>query len=115
MVLAHIDGVVYLERRPARGIWGGLWSLPEVDVGRDIGDWCERELNASPAKLDRWNTMRHSFTHYDLDIQPVAVRLQAQSSKVRDANDRIWYEIGSPPPGGIAAPVDKLLRSLRDS
>jgi hypothetical protein len=40
--------------------------------------------------------------------------LSAQSSKVRDSDDRIWYRIGSPPPGGIAAPVNKLLQSLRD-
>jgi A/G-specific adenine glycosylase len=115
MVLAHIDGAVYLERRPDSGIWGGLWSLPELAAENDVNDWCERELNTHPVKLDRWNTMRHNFTHYDLDIRPIAVRLEAQSSKVRDTEDKIWYEIGSPPPGGIAAPVSKLIQSLRDS
>ncbi len=65
-------------------------------------------------EFDRWHTMRHSFTHYDLDIQPVAVRLSAQSSTVRDTEDRIWYEIGSPAPGGMAAPVSKLLQTLRN-
>jgi A/G-specific adenine glycosylase len=115
MVLAHIDGAVYLERRPDRGIWGGLWSLPELATERDIDDWCERELNAHPAELCHWNTVRHSFTHYDLDIQPIAVRLSTQSSTVRDSQDRIWYEIGMQPPGGIAAPVSKLIQSLRDT
>jgi A/G-specific adenine glycosylase len=114
MVLAHINGTVYLERRPAGGIWGGLWSLPELAAKSDVGDWCRQELNTSPAEFDHWNTFRHSFTHFDLDIQPIAVRLSAQSSTVRDSDDRIWYRIGSPPPGGIAAPVNKLLQSLRD-
>jgi len=114
MLIAHIDGAVYLERRPASGIWGGLWSLPELETENDIDAWCEQELNTHPAELDRWTTVRHNFTHYDLDIQPIAVRLEAQSSKVRDTEDRIWYEIGSPPPGGIAAPVSKLIQSLRD-
>jgi len=115
MLLAHIDGVVYLERRPANGIWGGLWSLPEFDTEKDIDGWCQRELNAQAAQTDHWSTMRHSFTHYDLDIQPIAVRLSAQSSTVQDCEDKIWYEIGSPPPGGVAAPVNKLLQSLRDA
>ncbi len=114
MVLAHINGAVYLERRPAKGIWGGLWSLPELADENDLNQWCERELNACPAELDRWHTMRHSFTHYDLDIRPIAVRLSAQSSTVRDTEDRIWYEIGSPPPGGMAAPVSKLIQTLRN-
>jgi len=114
MVLAHVDGLVYLERRPSRGIWGGLWSLPELSDEGDLHRWCEQELNARPAELDRWHTMRHSFTHYDLDIQPIAVRLSAQSSTVQDTEDRTWYEIGSPPPGGIAAPVNKLIQTLRN-
>ncbi|MFQ6005451.1 MAG: A/G-specific adenine glycosylase [Woeseia sp.] len=114
MVLAHFDGVVYLERRPSQGIWGGLWSLPEIEDDTEVGRWCERQLNARPAELDRWRTMRHSFTHYDLDIQPIAVRLSAQSSTVRDTEDSIWHEIGTPPPGGMAAPVSKLIQTLAD-
>ncbi len=78
-------------------------------------DWCEQELNAQPAILDHWKIMRHSFTHFDLDIQPIVVRLSAQSRTVQDSADRVWYEIGSPPPGGIAAPVSKLLQSLRNT
>jgi A/G-specific adenine glycosylase len=115
MVLAHINGSVYLERRPATGIWGGLWSLPELAADIDVDEWCERELNAIPEELDRWTTVRHSFTHYDLDIQPIAVRLPFRSSKVQDSEDKIWYEIGSRPPGGIAAPVNELIQSLGES
>ncbi len=114
MVLAHVNGAVYLQRRPATGIWGGLWSLPELADENDVTQWCEQELNVRPAELDRWRTMRHSFTHYDLDIQPIAVRLPAQSSTVRDTEDRIWYRIGSPPPGGMPAPVSKLIQTLRN-
>lgn len=113
MVLAHVNGAVYLERRPAAGIWGGLWSLPEVAAEGDVEAWCERELHARPVALDRWSTMRHSFTHYDLDIQPIAVRLNARSRTVQDSADRVWYEIGTSPPGGIAAPVSRLIHSLR--
>ena len=113
MVLAYSGGAVYLERRPAEGIWGGLWSLPEISDENDVDQWCERELNAYPEQLDHWETMRHSFTHYDLDIQPIAVRLSERSGTVRDTADRLWYEIGTLPPGGIAAPVSKLIQALR--
>ena len=35
MVIAVNGAAVFLQRRPPVGIWGGLWSLPEVvDVGR---------------------------------------------------------------------------------
>ena len=43
MVIARHDGHVYLERRPEAGIWGGLWSLPEVD-GVAVEAWCAERL-----------------------------------------------------------------------
>ena len=56
MVLAYCDGAVYLERRPPSGIWGGLWSFPELGDNEDVKDWCAKRLNASPTETDRWET-----------------------------------------------------------
>jgi A/G-specific adenine glycosylase len=112
MVLAVADGAVYLERRPASGIWGGLWSLPEVS---DIGDWCAERLNAEALEVESWDTLRHSFSHYDLDIAPVVVRIDSASSKVADYDDSTWYRPGDAPPGGIAAPVMRLIETLNST
>ena len=112
MVLAVADGAVYLERRPASGIWGGLWSFPEVS---DVDDWCARQLAAAPVETESWDTLRHSFSHYDLDIAPVVVRIEAASSKVADYDDSTWYRPGDVPPGGIAAPVMRLIETLRNT
>ena len=112
MVLAVADGAVYLERRPASGIWGGLWSLPEVS---DVDDWCAERLQAEAVSTESWGTLRHSFSHYDLDIAPVVVRIDAVSSKVADSDESTWYRPGDAPPGGIAAPVMKLIDTLNDT
>ena len=112
MVLAVADGAVYLERRPATGIWGGLWSLPEVS---DVGDWCAQRFNTDAVETQSWDTLRHSFSHYDLDIAPVVVRIDAVSSKVADYDDSTWYRPGDAPPGGIAAPVMRLIETLRNT
>ena len=112
MLLAVADGAVYLERRPASGIWGGLWSLPEVS---DVDDWCAERLQAEAVSTESWGTLRHSFSHYDLDIAPVVVRIDAVSSKVADSDDSTWYRPGDAPPGGIAAPVMKLIDTLNDT
>ena len=112
MVLAVADGAVYLERRPASGIWGGLWSFPEVG---DVGDWCAEHLRAEAVQVESWDTLRHSFSHYDLDIAPVVVRIDAVSSKVADYDDSTWYRPGDEPPGGIAAPVMRLIETLSNT
>ena len=110
MVMAINENAVYLERRPPAGIWGGLWSLPEVD---DVDDWCRQVLHNSPCNAELRDTLRHSFSHFDLDIQPVVVRVDAVSRKVADNPDATWYALGDNPPGGIAAPVQKLINTLK--
>jgi len=113
MVLAVSGGSIYLERRPPAGIWGGLWSLPELSNGQ-VGDWCRATLDSAGRSMESWDTMRHSFSHYDLDIQPVVVRIEATSRKVADNDDVTWHSLDAAPPGGIAAPVQKLINTLKD-
>jgi A/G-specific adenine glycosylase len=112
MVLALSDDAVYLERRPAAGIWGGLWSFPELN-GEDVSDWCQQTLNSRDESVESWDVLRHSFSHYDLDIQPVVVHVAATSRKVADSSDTTWHRLGELPPGGVAAPVQKLINTLK--
>ena len=113
MVLACHDGQVYLERRPESGIWGGLWSLPEVN-GTSVADWCRERLAREPGEPEEWQVLRHSFSHYDLDIRPIVVRIEAPLSKVADFADALWHPLDNDPPGGIAAPVSILIGQLKN-
>ena len=114
MVLASADGQVYLERRPETGIWGGLWSLPELGA-QALHDWCSEVLGCRAVETTSWQVLRHSFSHYDLDIQPIVVRLESSAGKVADADTGIWYELDGAPPGGMAAPIKKLIDQLKKS
>ena len=112
MLLASYDGQVFLERRPEAGIWGGLWSLPELGT-RSVDDWCSGTLNTAATVTESWQPLRHSFSHFDLDIQPIVVRVDAPFSKVADGNDATWYRLDDVPPGGLATPVKKLIEQLK--
>jgi A/G-specific adenine glycosylase len=109
MVIACDDAAIFLERRPAAGIWGGLWSLPEV---ASVDDWCRDTLGQEPRAAKSLDILRHSFSHFDLDIQPVVVRVDAAQSKVADSADATWYQLDDDPPGGMAAPVQRIIDSL---
>ena len=113
MILASANGQVYLERRPETGIWGGLWSLPELDE-RSVGEWCEDVLDSAATRTQPWDILRHSFSHYDLDIQTIVVHLDSRAAQVADAGARVWYKLDDEPPGGLAAPVKKLINQLRN-
>lgn len=110
MIIALHEAAVFLERRPAAGIWGGLWSLPEVE---DVADWCRRTLDQEPGEIEKRDVLRHSFSHFDLDIRPVVVHVANSSRRVADSQDAAWYVPSNKPPGGLAAPVQKIIDSLK--
>ena len=113
MVLALRNGQIYMERRPPVGIWGGLWSFPEIEPDA-IDDWSERELAAPAVEKTALQTLRHSFSHFDLDIHPVLVHADGASRTVADSADRAWFAVDAQPPGGIAAPVSRLIQQLNE-
>ena len=114
MLLVQSGDEIYLERRPAAGIWGGLWSVPEFANTEEIESWCAAYLRVSADQIEEWPTLRHGFTHFDLDIQPIVLRVQKTHSKVADGENHLWYDVDAPRKIGIAAPVNKLLQKLRE-
>lgn len=114
MLMIQNGNEVYLERRPAAGIWGGLWSFPELDDESELRAWCDRVIGIHPVAIERWDTVRHSFTHFDLDIEPIVVKLSNGSCKVQDNGEEIWYNVSSPQQLGIAAPVSYLIEKLKE-
>ncbi len=114
MVLALGDAGLYLERRPPSGIWGGLWSLPEIADENELDEWLSRKFASGAAEVAAWPTLRHSFSHFDLDITPLAVRLAAGSRTVSDAGDSLWYPHEGQANLGLAAPVSQLIRQLQE-
>ena len=114
MLLLDRGGEVLLQRRPPTGIWGGLWSPPECDPEANVTDWCARELNVGVESVQPWSVLRHTFTHFHLDIHPVHVRVHGHIGGVMDDGDRVWYNVASPDRKGLAAPVSRLLRGLED-
>ena len=113
MVVASHNGHVYLERRPEAGIWGGLWSLPQID-GQAADAWCRDRFASDVADVELWEVLRHSFSHFDLDIQPIAVRVAAPLSKVAGTDGAMWHRLGDELRGGVAAPVNRLLEKLKN-
>jgi len=105
-------GEVLLERRPPLGVWGGLWGLPECANGEAVEAWCLRHLGRPPRAVRPWPPIRHTFSHFHLDISPVALRVDAPPERVLEADDRVWYKPGNTPPGGLAAPVARILERL---
>ncbi|OGT66673.1 MAG: A/G-specific adenine glycosylase [Gammaproteobacteria bacterium RIFCSPHIGHO2_12_FULL_45_9] len=114
LVLRYNDQLL-LKKRPPAGIWGGLWSLPEVpeQVGQSsIRQHCRQHWQIAITDLQPQPAFRHTFSHFHLDIFPVMISLTKLPRKIMEDEQQVWYKLHNPQPLGMPAPVQSLLRSL---
>jgi len=112
ILLAIAGGRVLLERRPPRGIWGGLFAPPQFADATEARAYLAGRFPRAPT-AERLATIRHAFTHFDLDLEPWLVRLPGMGASVEDGEVR-WHELTALEAVGLPAPVAKLLKELRD-
>lgn len=111
MILKNEVGEIYLERRPPSGIWGGMLCPPV--------EYLETQKIDGNKNADALPQRRHSFSHFHLDFVPIISQLgndlDQQSNRALDSAAGLWYNLNSPPPGGLPAPVSKLFKELINS
>jgi A/G-specific adenine glycosylase len=112
LVVQSPSGETLLERRPASGIWGGLLSFPEIDDGETPSDWCRRHLGVGLAEKQELKSVQHGFTHFVLTLSPVRLKLSGDAAVTMEGDRWLWYQSSEPLPGGVAAPIEKMLREI---
>lgn len=113
LMLRNPSGDILLQQRPPQGIWGGLWSFPEIALDMDAEDYAEDRFG-KVATSETWDAYRHTFSHYHLDITPVLIQLKKTPTNIAEAHQTLWYNPHQPGTIGLAAPVKKLLEKLAE-
>jgi A/G-specific adenine glycosylase len=102
---------VWLVQRPARGVWAGLWSLPEFADASAL----RAQLGGWPGRGEALSPIEHALTHFDWTLQPLRWRLPARLGRARrDALTATlppgrWFDLPDALQMGLPAPVRKLL------
>ena len=112
LVLREAQSVL-LEKRGPRGIWGGLLSLPELP--RKAGpaqDWVRDRLSVSPLSVQPLPGLRHSFTHFRLEIEPLLMDLPRACALAGDSAGWQWLSLAELDSAPLPAPVRKILSAL---
>jgi len=118
MVMVRHRRDVLLQLRPASGIWGGLWSLPEMPVQTLPFDGEEAEQAAfdyarafgEPARVSMAGELTHVFTHFRLLIRAVRVDLAALALREPSHGPaQRWISLDDLDALGTPAPVRRLL------
>jgi A/G-specific adenine glycosylase len=100
-------GKIVLESRPPTGIWGGLWSLPELDLDADPAVWCRTHFGVSPQQIERLPPRQHRFTHFKLRIELVRLLLDIHTQIKPTCSD--WFDATRLTTVGLPAPVKNLI------
>ena len=115
LMVVNRFGEVLLEKRPPTGIWGGLWSFPEIETEAALEIDAVKKTGLQLAGFEEWDSFRHTFSHYHLDITPVKTMTVKETAQVQDTNRWYWYQPDAPSELGLAAPVKKLITELKQS
>ncbi len=123
MLVVEHRGAILLEQRPPSGIWGGLWSLPELNrllpsapaaVGRKaLGPLLSSALSefGEVESFDELAGFVHAFTHYRLKVTPLRVTLSRSFLHASQSSCQ-WMPKKKLASAGLPAPVRKLLDSV---
>ncbi len=117
LIVRDQQGRVLLQRRPPSGIWGGLYSFPELAGDDSAAHWCQRILGAHAVNEQTLAAFSHAFTHFELELRPVMIQLSSvpsAPSAVMEGNGWLWYN-GSSRQVGLPAPVQRMLRTLAEA
>lgn len=106
---------ILLCKRPSKGIWGGLWSVPEmigIPEQAEIVEHCRQHYGVSIFDYQPRPAFRHTFSHYHLDIHPIVLRVKKVAAKIMEADKQIWYNLEQPQTLGLPKPMQIILRGL---
>jgi A/G-specific adenine glycosylase len=110
LLLIERCGEVLLERRPATGIWGGLWSLPEIESGGDAALLCRTRFAADVSLRKPLASIAHGFTHFTLDLTPQPCEVLRWPKRAEEPG-LLWMPLAEVGNAALPAPIKKLLRS----
>ncbi|MGC9385700.1 MAG: A/G-specific adenine glycosylase [Hydrogenovibrio sp.] len=109
LLLQNLSGDIFLQKRPEKGIWGGLWSFPEAPeaaVSNQIKNKVETDCEAR-VDLIKWPVVKHTFSHYHLMIHPVRVARVRSTALTGE-----WLSVAEALARGVPAPIRKLIKQL---
>jgi A/G-specific adenine glycosylase len=107
LILCHGHEVL-LEKRPAKGIWGGMWSFPEVARETVLDDYLHQRFASRALRVTSIAPFTHTFTHFRLTIATLLVDI----AKPLPSAGTMWLSVDEARGAALPAPVRSLLDAV---
>ena len=107
LLLLH-EQKLLLQKKPANGIWGGLWCFPEIGMEVDVSAYCLDKWEIKIDTLCELPALHHQFTHFKLCIYPKLLTTTSVGWTLQ--HDSIWLHPFDALQQGIPTPVRKIIK-----
>lgn len=108
LIIRNEKGAYLMEKRPPAGIWGGLWSLPELAMEQMVAEAVSQNWQLIVNYHSDLPVFRHTFSHFHLDITPCEVLVAPEVRVMADDGRYQWRaDIRQL---ALAAPVSTILQ-----
>jgi A/G-specific adenine glycosylase len=108
VLLVERKGEVLLERRPATGVWSGLWSLPEIETTRNVVAHCRSRFGMNVVPQTPLPAIEHAFTHFHLTLHPLPCTVRENPARAQEPG-MVWMPLDEIAGAALPAPIKKLL------
>jgi A/G-specific adenine glycosylase len=116
LILVSGNNEVLLQRRPDKGVWSGMWSLPEAKNSSEHATFLlshTKQQNFGDA--EELDSFEHVFSHYRLLITPFLWQSLTARSTIHDNDQHRWQPLNDMDNVGLPAPIKKIMDSIRSS
>jgi len=98
------------KKKPSKGIWAGLWSMPELENFRNTPNWIKENLSEGNFKILKLGKHNTAFTHYKLNIHFQYISID--TLKLPRINNYKWIEKSNLKSAALPSPIRKILNSF---
>ena len=114
LIVRNHESSVLMQKRPPLGIWGGLWCFPQFENVDEAEQWLSEKTREAVEDAQKMSVLSHTFSHFRLHIQPLIIEAKTPIKLgVMEKDESLWYNLNTEFHGGLAAPVQTLLNTLK--
>jgi len=109
MLILRRGNEVLLQKRAATGIWGSLWSFPEVAPEAVLNSHLQTHFGVQAQRVMTLPPLVHTFTHFRLTIRALVVWASKPSAALPGT---MWLDRFDAQGAALPTPVRRLLEWL---
>ncbi|TAL58513.1 MAG: A/G-specific adenine glycosylase [Legionella sp.] len=111
LVLSNAQGLIYLEKRPPSGLWGGLWCLPSLEQDDCALGFIKLKYALLGDAIKPLLSFKHQFSHFHLLIDALHIKTQPLQDRVSEGLGK-WFALDQLHTLGLAKPTSLILSKL---